>query len=283
MSEKTKGSLLVLLAAMLWSTGGILLKLVPWNPIMINGFRSLFAFIFICILNRTIKIKINRFVVLSALCISLTTVLFACANKLTTAANAIVLQYTAPIFVLIMSCILKRRLPSLRQAGVVLVAFAGTILFFCDQLDVGHLIGNILAIISGVTFAGVFFFNSMPQSSNDDALRLSCLISFGIFLISTPFIDYFPVKIDAGICAAILILGVVQIGLAYYVFGRGVQRINPVSASLIGLFEALFNPIWVAIFIGELPGMFALIGGVVIILAVIFNILFVPEEATEKT
>lgn len=254
------------------------MKVIPWNPVMINGIRCIIAFFFVCLLNRTMRIRFNRFIVLTAVCIAMTTTLFAAANKLTTAANTIVLQYTAPVFVLIISCIEKKRMPSAKQAGVVLAAFAGIVLFFCDQLDLGHMIGNVLAILSGVTYAGVFFFNSRPESSNDDALRLACLISFGMFVVTMPFNDYFPIAFDWRIAAAVLALGVVQIGMAYYTFGRGLQRIDPVSASLIGFFEALFNPLWVAIFLGELPGFFALIGAVVIIASVAYNLVFVPEE-----
>lgn len=96
--------------------------------------------------------------------------------------------------------------------------------------------------------------------------------------MTMPFNDYFPIAFDWRIAAAVLALGVVQIGMAYYTFGRGLQRIDPVSASLIGFFEALFNPLWVAIFLGELPGFFALIGAVVIIASVAYNLVFVPEE-----
>ena len=283
MNDKTKGSLLIFTAAMLWSTGGILMKLVPWNSLMINGARSLIAFFFICLLNRTVKIKFNRYIVLSALCISFTTTLFAMANKLTTAANAIVLQYTAPAFVLVISCIAAGKLPGLKQILVVLAAFGGTVLFFMDELDAGHVAGNVLAIASGLTYAGLFFFNSRPESSNDDSLRLACLISFGIFLVTVPFKDYGPVAVTPGIVAAVIALGVVQIGLAYYTFGRGLKLINPVAASLISLFEAIFNPVWVALFTGELPGPFALLGAGVIILAVVYNIVFVQPVENERS
>lgn len=283
MNERTKGSALIVAAALMWSTGGILMKVIPWNPVMINGVRCIIAFFFVCLLDRTVRIRINRYIVLTAFCIAMTTMLFSMANKLTTAANAIVLQYTSPIFVLIISCFEKRRRPSAKQAGVVLVAFAGIVLFFCDQLDTGHMIGNFLAILSGITYSGVFFFNSRPESSNDDSLRLACLISFGIFAATIPFQQYFPAAFDGKIAAAVLVLGIVQIGLAYYAFGRGLKRIDPVIASLLGLFEALFNPLWVALFLGELPGFYALIGAILIIAAVAYNIVFVPEERASCT
>lgn len=278
MSEKNKGALLIITATLLWSTGGVLMKVIPWNPLMINGMRSLIAFVFICILNRQIKIKINRYIVLTAICMSMTTTLFATANKLTTAANSIVLQNLSPVFILIITCFMNRRLPSLKQAAVVITAFAGMVLFFIDKIEGGYLLGNIVAVMSGVTYAGVFIFNSRPQSSNDDALRLGCLISFCIFAVTIPFNDYTIPPLDVTVVFAIIALGVVQIGLAYYSFGRGLKRIGPVSASLLGLFEALFNPLWVAIIVGEMPGMYAMIGGVVIIAAVAYNIAFVTDN-----
>lgn len=282
MTDRTKGNLYMLLAAVLWSTGGILIKFIPVNAIAINGARSCIAFLFFCACKRSVKFRFNRYIGAAAFCLVMTNFLYVMANKLTTAANAIVLQYMAPIFVLIWDCVHRRTLPSKRQCVIVAMAFAGMILFFFDQLDGGHLLGNLLAIGAGLCFSGVFFINSLPQSSSEDASMLAFLASF---LISIPMLgDVFAM--DGKGLAALLALGIFQVGLAYLVFSKGSKLTSPVSASLIGLLEAILNPVWVLIFYGEKVGKYALLGGGILLLSVVLNICIgsgQQEQATDST
>lgn len=266
---ENKGNLYILLAAIFWSTGGILIKYIPWNAMTINGIRSALAIIFFIIIRRGFHIKCNKTIILAALCLSLNTTLYVFANKLTTAANAIVLQYMSPIFVLVFSCIKERKLPTKRQTMIVGMAFIGMVLFFFDRLDAGRFLGNMLAIIAGVCFAGVFFVNSLPDASSDDSSMIGFLISF---LIAIPFYraEYMSFQISAVV--AIIVLGFVQIGLAYYMFGKGSKLTNPVSSSLISLLEAVLNPIWVLLFYGEQPGVWSIVGGMLILGAIAWNI-----------
>lgn len=118
MSEKNRGNLYILMTALLWSTGGLLIKYIPGNAVAINGARSLIALIFFWIYKRDIRVKFNGKIMLAALCLVLTNFLYVIANKMTTAANAIVLQYTAPIFVLIWDCIYRKMLPKKHQCLV---------------------------------------------------------------------------------------------------------------------------------------------------------------------
>lgn len=267
MSEKNKGNLYILLTALLWSTGGLLIKFIPGNPVMINGTRSLIALIFFWFYKKSMKIKVNPKIIAAAICLVLTNLLYVIANKLTTAANAIVLQYTAPIFVLIWDCLYKKKFPKKHQILVVGMAFAGMILFFFDQLDGGALLGNIIAIMAGVCFSGVFFINSLPEASGDD----SSMIAFGLsFLISIPFLGG-VMKLDIVAVIALLVLGVFQVGLAYVLFAKGAKLTTPVSASLIGLLEAVLNPVWVFLFYGEAVGKYALLGATIILTAVVVN------------
>lgn len=267
MSETNKGNLYILLTALLWSTGGLLIKFIPGNPVAINGARSLVALVFFFFYRRGIRIKINRYVMAAALCLFLTNNLYVIANKLTTAANAIVLQYTAPLFVLIWDCIYRKKRPDKKQCLLVFMAFAGMILFFLDQLEGGQLMGNMIAIISGVTFSGVFFINSLPESSSEDASMLAFSISI---VMSVPFLGD-VIKMDATAIGALLVLGIFQVGLAYVLFAKGAKLTSPVNASLIGLLEAILNPVWVFLFYGEKVGRFALAGAVIILLAVVMN------------
>lgn len=267
MSERNKGNLYILLTAILWSTGGILIKYIPGNAVAINGARSFVALVFFCIYRRNLKVRVNRLIIAAALCLVTTNLLFVIANKMTTAANAIVLQYTAPIFVLIWDCIRRKKMPGKQQCILVFMAFAGMILFFFDQLDGGQMIGNILAIISGLTFSGVYFINSLPEASSEDSSMIAFTMSS---IISIPFLGDLA-GIGGTAIAALVVLGVFQVGLAYVLFAKGTKLTSPVSASLIGLLEAILNPVWVFIFYGEKVGEFALIGAAVILAAVILN------------
>lgn len=266
---KNKGNLYILMTAFLWSLGGIFIKLIPLNALAINGLRSIIALIFYFIYDRTCKIKINKYVIVAALSLVITNTLFVFANKLTTAANAIVLQYTAPIFVLFLQSIYIKKLPSKEKVGVILLAFAGMVLFFFDQMDGGQLLGNILAIIAGVFFAGVFFVNSLEGASSNDASKLAFLLCF---IISIPFCNDLHLLTPISIFA-LLALGVFQLGLAYVFFSKGIKLTTAVNSSLISLIEALLNPFWVFLFVGETPSMYALVGGCVVLGAIVLNIL----------
>lgn len=272
---KNKGYIYILITVFLWSTGGILIKYTSGNAIAINGIRSLVALGLFYLYKRGLKIKINRYVILAAFCLMMTNTLYVIANKMTTAANAIVLQYLAPIFVLLWDCIYHKRLPSLKQFILVLMAFSGMVLFFFDQLDGGKLIGNCLAICAGLCFSGVFFVNSLPESSSEDASMLGFLLSF---IVAIPFLnkmDYTNTVSNI----ALLTLGIFQVGLAYVFFSKGSKMTNPVTTSLIGLLEAVMNPIWVFLFYGETMGTYALMGSAVIIFSVALNTIWTAKEA----
>lgn len=267
MSSQSKGNLYILFTALLWSIGGILIKFIPGNAIAINGGRSLVALLFFICYKRGLKVKCNRYILAAAMCLMMTNLLYVIANKLTTAANAIVLEYTAPIFVLIWNCIYQKQKPKKRQVVVVLAAFLGIILFFFDQMDGGHLAGNLIAIGAGLMFSGVFFINSLPKASSEDASMIAFFLSF---LISIPFLGDVK-QMDASALLALVALGVFQVGLAYVLFAKGTKLTSPVSASLIGLLEAILNPVWVLLFYGEKVGKFALIGAAIILAAVAWN------------
>lgn len=267
MSARNKGNLYILITALLWSTGGLFIKFIPGNPVMINGVRSLIALLFFICYRRTVKVKCNRLILMAAICLVSTNLLYVIANKMTTAANAIVLQYTAPIYVLIWDCIYRKKVPRKQQCLVVIMAFAGMILFFLDQLEGGQLIGNIIAICSGLTFSGVFFINSLPDASSEDSSMIAFFIAF---IISIPFLGE-VVKLEAPAVLALLALGIFQVGLAYVIFAKGAKLTSPVSASLIGLLEAISNPVWVYLAFGEAVGKYALAGAGIILAAVVLN------------
>jgi len=277
MKQQSKGNLYILLTALLWSTGGIFIKFIPGNPMAINGARSLVALIFFGFYRRQWKIKLNKYVVLAGICLALTNCLYVVANKLTTAGTAIVLQYLAPIFVLIWDSIYQKKKPEKQQILFVVMAFIGMVLFFFDQLDVSKLLGNITAILAGVAFSGVFFVNSLPGASSEDASMLGFAIAF---ILGIPFLSNLQYDNMAS-NLAILFLGVFQVGLAYVIFAKGSKLTTPVNASLISLIEAVLNPTWVYLFYHETLGRFSLIGAAIIMVAVILNVLSTSKKVAK--
>jgi drug/metabolite transporter (DMT)-like permease len=265
MRGNAKGPLLIAATALLWSFGGLLIKLVPWDAMTIVGIRSLIAGAVMAVYMRRPRITFSPAVILGGLSLSATTILFVFANKLTTAANAIVLQYVAPIFVLILSAIFLKKRFRTPDIAAVIVVFIGIALFFFDRLQANALLGNILAVLAGVSFAGVFLINQMKGAKPEEALLLGHIINF---IVSIPFVVK-NVTFEPMPWLYIVLLGVFQLGLAYVLFSIGIRRTPPVQASLIATLEPLLNPVWVLLLTGERPGLFALIGGAVVITTIV--------------
>lgn len=268
--RKIGGELLIAITAILWSTGGLFLKLLPEiNAFAINGMRSFIALIVILIYFRK-KPKINKWSILGGIIFSLVNITYVFANKLTTSANAIVLQETAPIYILIMTSIATKKAPRLTQIAIMVLAIVGIVLVFSDKMEVGNIWGNVLALLGGVFFAGVFFMNNRPDIDPID----NAVVSFALnSIIAIPFIftiESFGVKE----ILPVLGLGVLQFGLPYITFSIGIKKCSPFNASIIALLEAILNPIWVFLVIGEKPGMVGLIGCVIVIVAIVLNIVY---------
>lgn len=269
MKSNAKGPLLIMCTAILWSFAGLLIKFIPWDAMTIVGMRSAIAALVMIVYMRRVRITFSRPVVLGALSMSGTTVLFVFANKLTTAANAIVLQYTAPIFVVLISIIFFRKRVRALDIISTLIVFAGMGLFFFDQLQADAMLGNILACVSGITFAGVFLMNRSPKAKPEEAVLLGHLINAAAGL---PFAAI-NITFEPAAWGAIALLGIFQLGLAYVLFSVGIKHTPPITASLIATLEPLLNPVWVLLNTGEAPGIWAIIGGVIVIVTVaIYNI-----------
>ena len=273
-------------ASICWSIGGLCIKFIPWGAMSIIGVRAALAAVVFAFYRKSVKIEITRGNVLGALCVSATTILFVFANKLTTAAAAILLQFTAPIFIILIELALYRKKPAPSAVVAVSVTIIGMLLFFADNLETGNTLGNILAIASGLTFAGVFVCNKMPDTDPNNALYLGFLVNT---VIGLPFVFYESASGTSAWVAAV-ILGTVQVGLAYVFFSIGIKRTSALLACLITALEPVMNPVLVMLagIIGilpviETPGLFALAGGAVIILTVVsYNIWVEKHSEAEK-
>ena len=262
---RNRAILEMLLCAALWSIAGIFIKLIPWNSIVIAGLRSLIAglVMFVYMRARGIGFTADRRSLAGGAALCLTLTCFVVANKLTTAANSIVLQFTAPMFIVVFSALFLKKRFSRADVLAVVLTMAGISLFFFDQLTPGHLAGNCVAIFAGMAFACYY----MSLEGASESQRMSAiLIAHGLtFLVGLPFTFVYPPELSAAPVACILVLGVVQLGIPYVLLGRASGACPPLACSLLGAVEPLLNPVWVFIFDGEAPGLWALIGGVVVV------------------
>lgn len=272
MREKRRGTALVFLAAVLYSIGGLCIKVIPWNGISINGGRTAIALVVIggyLILTHH-RLRFNRWVALGALAVFGTNVLYAVANKLTTAANVIVLQYTAPIFVMLFTILFFHRRPAKLDLTACAVVFGGVLFFFLDSIQMGGGLGNVLALLSGISYAGVFLLNDLPDSDAISSVfwgdMLSAVTGLPFLLQEAP--------LSPAALFSLVVLGAFQVGLAYVALCVGLRTTPPVTASLISGIEPVLNPVLVAVFYGESMGPFALVGAAIVIAAVAaYNVL----------
>ena len=270
--QQRRGTLYVFLAAVLYSIGGLCIKVIPWNGMAINGGRNMIALLVVggYLLLTHHRPRWNKWIALGAVSVSGTNILFSLANKMTTAANAIVLQFTAPIFVILLSLLFWRRKPQRLDVIVCGVTLAGVVCFFLESLEMGGMLGNILALISGVTYAGVFLLNDLPDSDPISSVFwgdvCSAVLGLPFLLGETDF--------TAPTLISLLILGVFQVGLAYTLMCEGLKTTPAVTASLISGIEPVLNPTLVAIFYHEMIGPLSFVGAVIVVGAVItYNVI----------
>ena len=272
MESKKKGTLCVFAAALLYSIGGLCIKVIPWNGVAINGARTAIAIVVIAIYLWITKhpLRFNRWILFGAVSVFATNLLFSVANKLTTAANSIVLQFTATIFVVLFSMIFLHRKPTKLDVAACVIVFGGVLFFFADSLSMGGGLGNMLALLSGITYAVIFMLNDLPNGDPISSVFWGDVISA---IVGVPFLfretDFSVVPV-----ISILVLGIFQVAFAYIFLTIGLRTTPAVTASLVSGIEPVLNPILVAVFYGEEMGRFAVIGAVIVIVGVVaYNVL----------
>lgn len=251
MSEKKynknslQGTVYVLLSAICFSLGGVLIKSIPWNSLSINMVRSVLSFILIFAYQRTQgrKFVFNKMVLLGAVLNFVMALTFVMATKMTTAANAIVLQFTEPVFLILIVWIVYRQKPKKDAVLTCILVLCGIFCFFFESLSTG----------------GDF----------ESSLMVSHLISI---VVGIPFLMRETVFTPT-VWGYVLVLGTVQFGLSYVFLSRGLDRVSPVTASLTSTIEPILNPILVAIFCGETIGVLSIFGAVLVIgSATVYNL-----------
>lgn len=282
MTERQKGTLFVFIAAVLYSIGGLCMKVIPWSGLAINGGRTLIALITIGIYLVITKHppRFNRWILLGAVAVSGTNILFSVANKMTTSANAIVLEFTAPIFLILFSAFILKQRPKKLDIAACIVVFGGIVFFFADSLAMGKWLGNIFALLSGVTYAVVFLMNDMPDADAISSVFWGNVISA---VIGMPFVfretDFSFVPM-----LSLVVLGVFQVAIAYILLVNGLKTTPPVTACLVSGIEPVLNPILVAVFYKEMMSTYALIGAIIVIFGVVaYNALKARTDTVESS
>jgi drug/metabolite transporter (DMT)-like permease len=265
--KHSKGIFYVLMAAVLFSIGGLCIKLVPWSPLSINGARNLISAIIIGIYLKAThhKIVINPAVIFGAVCMTCVTTLYCIANKLTTAANTIILQFTAPIFVIFFVWLFFKEKPKKLDVITSGIVFVGIIFFFVDGISSGNILGDFLAVLSGVAYAGVFMMNSFEKSDSLSSIFLGQSLSVltGIWFV------FGETNFGTTAIVGILALGIFQLALAYIFMAKGLEEVPAVTASLTTAIEPILNPLLVALFYHEMITPLSFVGAIIVIAAIV--------------
>jgi drug/metabolite transporter (DMT)-like permease len=245
--KRLKALFLLALTALLWSIGGLLIKSIAANPLAIASTRSTIAAIIILAVLRRPKISFSGPQIGAAAAYAATTILFVSANKTTTAANAILLQFTAPIYVVLLGGWLLKEKARLLDWVTVIVVMGGMALFFIESLGRASALGDMLAAASGVSFALFTIFMRMQKDGSPlESILLGNLITAAIGL---PFL--FRSVPDASGWLYLLLLGVVQLGIPYILYAKAIKHVTALEAILVPVIEPLLNPVWVLLMLGK--------------------------------
>lgn len=274
---------LLVLAALAWSLGGLLIKAVPWPALAVASARGLLAAAFLIATNRRLRFHGSIPQLAGALGYASCTILFVLATKLTSAANAILLQYTAPVWIALFGAwLLGERATRIDWITIVIV-LGGMGLFFGDALELSHVAGNLVAIASGIAFAGMTIaLRRQKDGSPVESIILGNLIA-GV--VGLPWLLRAPALEPAG-WIALLTLGIVQLGFSYWLYSRAIHHVTALEAVLIPVVEPILNPLWVLLVMGERPGPLSILGGLVVLAAVTgraaWSLRTLPPAVTER-
>ena len=256
----------LVLTGFIWSTGGFMIKLIPWPPLVIAGLRSGIAAIVIYLYDRPQKLPVGKYTLGGAVAYAVMVIFFVLANKLTTAGYTILIQYTAPVYVALFGYSFLGEKAGFKDWITILIILTGLLLFFLDELSGTSLWGNIAALFSGFGFAGlILFLRKQKHGRPIDSVLLGNLLTFSL---CTPFIVQ-DVTFEADVWLKIIFLGIIQLGLAYILFTIAIKHVTALDAVIYPVVEPICNPIFAYIFLNETLGFFARIGGLLVLAGVI--------------
>jgi len=257
---------LLIITGIIWSTGGFLIKLIPWSPLAIAGVRSGFAGIIIFLYSRPNSIKFDNKTWYGAFCYALMVISFVMGNKLTTSGNVILIQYAAPVYVALFGySFLGERSTKLDWTAIAIILI-GLTCFFLEELSFGELWGNVFAVFSGIGFAGLTLFMRKQKNAKPiDSVLVGNVITF---LLCAPF--YIGGITDDPVSwMYISFLGFFQLGLAYVLYSIAIKHVSALDAIIYPVVEPILNPILAFIFLNEAMSGTAQLGGILVLLGVV--------------
>ncbi len=263
MSRSRLGALQVALAAISWSFAGALSKSLPWNSFTINGVRSLVAALLLALARGGVKVRLTKGTLLGAAGTALTGMLYMAATKLTTSANAIVLQYAMPTFVILFSWLFYGVKPGAKQVVIAACIMAGVALCSWEGLSGGNVLGDGIAILSAVTFSLVFFCARMPGADPRDYSYLGMVFCapFALCACFDPGVTPNPIHWLTALALGLCLAG------GYFFISRSMSNVSPVSAAILANLEPILNPVWAFLLVGERPGLLTVIGASIVLVA----------------
>ncbi len=265
--NRRRGIELLILTSVLWSFSGVCIKLMSWNGYAVAGIRSLIAAGVLLIWLRRPQLPKNRWQIAAILSYTGLVVLMVVSTKLTTAANAILLQYTAPIYSAILGYLLLREPVRGRDLVSIALLLAGLAVFLFDSLAGGRMLGNLLALLSGVCYGAMNVFMRMGGgSAPGENVFWGNLLAF---LCMLPFFG--RLELTAQNVSMILFLGIFQLGLAYVLYAIAIPHVPALTATILTVLEPLLNPVWVMLFYGEKPSLLAVVGGAIVLFAIVYR------------
>ena len=266
--KRERAITILIFAGALWSLGGVLIKSIPWPPLAISGLRSGVAALVIYFFSRNNKITFSKSKILAACFYALVVILFVIANKLTTAGNAILLQYTAPVYVALFGYMFLKEKSTIIDWLTIVVLLIGLGLFFIDELTLDGFTGNILAAVSGICFAALtLLLRKQKDDSPSDSVLLGNIITF---IIGMPFISS-GITIEMKPILLVLILGVFQLGIPYVLYTIAIKHLRALDAIIFPIIEPILNPILVFLILGEALGPWAFLGGTMVLGSVVLR------------
>lgn len=268
----------LVVTAVMWSLAGVLIKEVSWHPVAISGVRSAVAAVVMLAVVRRKDFNFSRVQIAGAVFYATNMLVFVASTKLTTAANAIVLQYTAPIYVALLSAYFLKEKTNRLEWVTVAAAVGGMAMFFFDKLSTEHLWGNLLGIVTGLSFAlSIMCMRKQKDGSPAGLIFMGNVITA---VAAIPFM--FGSTPDIKSISYVSILGVVQLGVPYIFYAYAIKRVTALEGIMVPVIEPILNPIWVFLFIGEVPGKWALPGGIIVIAsAVMCSVIRIRSKSSE--
>ncbi len=252
----------LLAAALAWSLGGVLIKFIAWPPLAVAGGRGLIAALVLAWLCRPLRFSWRPLPLAAAVAYAGCTITFVTATKWTTAANAILLQYTAPLYIALAGTWFLGEKAARSDWLTLAVSFCGLLLFFADDLSAQGLAGNLMALLSGVLFAAMtLLMRKQKEGSPVESIILGNTLAT---VVGLPALLDAPLLPAAG-WGALLVLGCVQLGLSYWWYARAIRHATAMEAVLIPVIEPILNPLWVTLLLHERPSPWACAGGALVL------------------